>query len=349
MSAETLRCYLDAFIEKGERDDLCLLLFVGADVDGLVDGMTALQRAIAAQNMEAVRLLVDAGAGLEVEGRLWLKDWPQRYGAYRCSALHLACNLNQSEIVVFLLSRGANVNAEMSNKFRPLHIAAARGLKDLIQCLISYGAVVNAKDRQGVAPLWDAVAHGQRDTTELLLDRGACVNERQDNGRTPLFFAVGHREPLFGGLPRVCDHLNVAELLVSRGADVNAKCNEGGAVLHEAAFVGAEDLVEFFLRAGADVHATNKCGDTALHSAVLGAVLHRIASLSDLFGPSVSDYAKKLCVVEMFVSYGINVNAVNHNGVTALAIAERDFPENLPGELSLPVCPSSRMTSSRRL
>ncbi len=50
----------------------------------------------------------------------------------------------------------------------------------------------------------------------MLLDRGAGIDARNGWGWTPLFFAVTQHHP------------EVAELLLSRGADPNATARSGG-------------------------------------------------------------------------------------------------------------------------
>uniref|UniRef100_A0A0G4I481 Uncharacterized protein n=1 Tax=Chromera velia CCMP2878 TaxID=1169474 RepID=A0A0G4I481_9ALVE len=338
VSAEVLRSSLEAFIKRGERGDLFLVLFIGAHVDGLVEGMTALHRAIAAQNMEAVRLLVDAGAGLNVEGvtRFWPGNLPRPFEPSQHSkfvALHLACSLNQSEIGKFLLLRGANMKANVNETdqvdgfVEPLHIAAARGMTDLVLSLLLHGADVHAKDEYGFTALHRAVEQGRAETAKLLLDRGARVSDKDKRGDTPLLRAASERQ--CGGRQSF-DHREVAELLVSRGADVNAKGAMGRTVLHRAAYWGFVDIVEVLLHFGVDVHVVDGWGRTALHSAVVTPYIY-IAEGMRTRGSLLFD--KKLRIARMLVFHGIDANAVNNDGKTALAIAGRElpiFPANRP-------------------
>ena len=48
------------------------------------------------------------------------------------------------------------------------------------------------------------------------------------------------------------------ELLIGRGADVNAAGRDGGTALHAAAFLGHEKAVDVLLRNGAKVNAANQ-------------------------------------------------------------------------------------------
>uniref|UniRef100_A0A0G4HG12 Uncharacterized protein n=1 Tax=Chromera velia CCMP2878 TaxID=1169474 RepID=A0A0G4HG12_9ALVE len=52
---------------RAKREDLTLLLHMGTDVDGLVNGQTAVIKAMRVTSLEAVKMLVEAGAGVGVK------------------------------------------------------------------------------------------------------------------------------------------------------------------------------------------------------------------------------------------------------------------------------------------
>src|SRR5207253_1752774 len=60
---------------------------------------------------------------------------------------------------------------------------------------------------------------------------------------------------------------DVAALLVTHHADVNARNKDGETPLYYAAFSGHKDVAELWLTQHADVNARNKDGDTPLHEA----------------------------------------------------------------------------------
>jgi cytohesin len=51
-------------------------------------------------------------------------------------------------------------------------------------------------------------------------------------------------------------HKEIAELLISEGADVNAKADGGGTPLHQAAYEGHKEVAELLIAKGADANAT---------------------------------------------------------------------------------------------
>ena len=76
-------------------------------------------------------------------------------------------------------------------------------------------------------------------------------------GHTPLHYAAyfGHKE--------------LVEILISKGAVINAPTENGLTPLHQAAYFGHKDVVEFLISKGADVNATSINGATPLHYATI--------------------------------------------------------------------------------
>ena len=106
--------------------------------------------------------------------------------------------------------------------------------------------------------LWGAARAGDLDAIERHLDSGAAVDAvAPEQGGTPLMWAA------------VSGQTEAIELLVRRGANVNAPSKDGGTALHAAAFLGHENAVEVLLRDGAKVNARNNRGNTPLDVAVL--------------------------------------------------------------------------------
>ena len=83
------------------------------------------------------------------------------------------------------------------------------------------------------------------------------VNCIDNQGRlsTPLHLAAGF------------NHLEIAELLLKSGADVNASDKGGLIPLHNAASFGHYDMTSLLISAGSDVNATDNFGFTVLHEA----------------------------------------------------------------------------------
>jgi nucleoside phosphorylase len=72
----------------------------------------------------------------------------------------------------------------------PLFWAATRGHKDVVEFLISRGASINAKDRSGLTALHIAVTSDHKDVVDVLLDSGARIEGKATYGDTPLIRAI---------------------------------------------------------------------------------------------------------------------------------------------------------------
>lgn len=90
------------------------------------------------------------------------------------SLLHYAAEDGLKEIVVLLLSYGADVNALQFDDSTPLHWAARNGYSEVVELLVTHGgACVNAKDRVGLTPLQYAKHKEYREIVRFLKAHGA--------------------------------------------------------------------------------------------------------------------------------------------------------------------------------
>ncbi|XP_005094277.1 myotrophin [Aplysia californica] len=78
---------------------------------------------------------------------------------------------------------GVNVNKAITGRL-PLHYAADYGQTEVINYLISKGALVNAPDKYGITPLLSAIFEGHTDCVKLLLEKGADKTGRSPDGAT---------------------------------------------------------------------------------------------------------------------------------------------------------------------
>lgn len=170
--------------------------------------------------------------------------------------LHIACLNGKKSIVEFLISQNADVN-EKNNMGNPsLHFAALGGYADIIEILLENGADINAKDDRGFTAIRFAVFRGFKDVVSLLADEGADVGEQNKEwGRSLL-----HTACLF-------NRINVVEILIAKGADIQTTNPEGLTPLHLASNHGHKELCGVLITKGADVNITDNGKDTPLHGA----------------------------------------------------------------------------------
>ena len=140
-----------------------------------------------------------------------------------------------------------------------LHLAAERGHWAVARALLVRGAKPDVRDSANQTPLHLAAYCGYENIAALLLIAGADVSARSD--------AAGKSTPLTAA----CDNWGALELvkdLVGAGADVNARGEDGGSALAEAAYSGSLEIVAYLLSKGADVNPRNKRGMTPLDIAM---------------------------------------------------------------------------------
>jgi ankyrin repeat protein len=131
-----------------------------------------------------------------------------------CS-LDVATGEGKKEVIEFLLSKGADVNAKSYLGNTPLHWAMTNKDVEIARLILSAGGDVNAFADKGVTPLHLAATVGAIEGASLLLENGANVNAQSEGGGTPLHMAV------------LAGKEAMVKLLLAKGADVNAPSNSG--------------------------------------------------------------------------------------------------------------------------
>jgi uncharacterized protein len=160
------------------------LLAAGANVhDVSVSGQAPLFLAARANSLEAVMLLLQAGADVNA------KDKKGQTAIMFDSLWGYRPNL---EIVRALLAAGADVNAVDQGGRTPLMFASQDAQVELVKLLVAAGAKVNIRNRAGQTALTHAVkGHNEAkiETVKALLAGGADANITDNQGISPLAFA----------------------------------------------------------------------------------------------------------------------------------------------------------------
>ncbi|MGE0549892.1 MAG: ankyrin repeat domain-containing protein [Kofleriaceae bacterium] len=202
---------------------------------------------------------VEADAVADVRRQLAEGADPNEHlGPHGVTPLHLARTATMIDILV-----------EAGAKPDPAHLLAYTTSKDpaaaqRVSALIRHG--VDAFDQ--LKALSRAASYGNRAVARVLLDAGCAIDPRTKRSDSPLHAAAE------------ANAVDVIELLISRGANVNAiirTFNDGLATpLHAAAEAGSLEAAKLLLEHGAEVGATggdapseDELGFTAIHRAAL--------------------------------------------------------------------------------
>lgn len=320
---------LNIFTHDYSIDALRLLISFGANLEARDhNGMTALHWAVSDSEFAAAQVLIESGADIEAIDEEGMT--PLLYAAARGSI----------ELVDVLITRGANFRKRNNAGNSIISLACMRDdswqttMEDgesitrvidakpdrvLLNRLVEYTgrdiltihdtavmddiekadellqkdpSLLDARDSKGMRPLQYAAKAGNAKMVQYLLDKGAKVSCDEDE-EPPINLTV------FGS------SIEVAELLLDHGADVNSRDDLDTTPLYEAAGKDAMDFVRLFLARGADPNTIDSDNEAPIHS------------------------AKSLECVKMLLEAGADPNAKGYFGNTALYLWNMPYLETV--------------------
>ena len=324
-----------AVARTGNVEAAQLLLDHGATVDAREKwgGQTALMWASARRHPEMTQLLISRGADINARSidrnyqrHVTAEGRPKSLDSGGLTPLLYAARENCTACVGVLLKNGADIELPDPDGVSPLLVAIMNANWDLAQQLIRAGADVNQWDIYGEAPLFTAIGlrsridggHASIDPVnktdgltivKVLLERGADPNMElffkpayvrgttNTRGSTPLIRAATNGD------------LAIVKLLLEHGADATVYMADRQTSIHavlagRASEPQALELIRVLHKAGADVN-------------VIALVNHR----EEIRGGTALHYAVRKRykqVIRELASYGIDVDAKDQDGLTAL-------------------------------
>ncbi|MGL5029329.1 MAG: ankyrin repeat domain-containing protein [Wolbachia pipientis] len=234
--------------------------------------------------------------------------------------LHLAIQGNKPNTVELLLRKGASIAVKDKNGKTPLDLAKQEDYTSIVEMIEEVQIALDEK-------LLTAVQNGNLNKVKDLTNQNANVNTRDKYSWTPLHWAA------YKG------HLEVAEFLVKKGADINAASENlyGSRPIHIAIENNNKNIIEFLLSKEVGVNDTDKQGYTPLHYAAwrgrLEVAKFLIEKGADINAADTSTTGKKPIhvaaennsesVIEFLLEKGVSVDEADKNGWTPLHYAAR--------------------------
>ncbi|XP_055358620.1 ankyrin-3 isoform X48 [Betta splendens] len=250
------------------------------------------------------------------------------------TALHIASLAGQTEVVKELVTNGANVNAQSQNGFTPLYMAAQENHLEVVRFLLENSASQSMATEDGFTPLAVALQQGHDQVVSLLLENDTkgkvrlpalhiaarkddtkaaalllqndhnadveskmMVNRTTESGFTPLHIAAHY------------GNINVATLLLNRGAAVDFMARNDITPLHVASKRGNSTMVKLLLDRGAKIDAKTKDGLTPLHCGARSGHEKVVEILLDRGAPILSKTKNGLSPLHM-ATQGDHLNCV---------------------------------------
>ena len=324
-----------AVSRTGNVDAAKLLIDRGAKVDAKerFGGQTPLMWASARRHPPLMQYLISKGANVnarsidrDYQRHVTAEGRPKSMDSGGFTPLHYAVRENCRACVDVLLKNGADINLPDPDGVSPLLLSIMNANWDISKQLIDAGADINQWNMYGEAPLFTVIGNRNQlsggkgsidplnQTTgtaimHMLLERGANPNMQlffrpanlrgatNTRGSTPLIRAISGND------------MEVVKLLLQHGADANIMMADRqtpimAAISGRASETQAIEMIRILKEAGADVN-------------VIALVNHREESRG---GTALHYAARKRYkeVIKKLAEYGINMNAKDQDGLTAL-------------------------------
>lgn len=325
--ADIVEALLKAGANTAERDKKCF------------SGLAPLHYAVSHNRVEVIKLLLDAGADPTIATDF---NDPSSRGHHDPSAFEMACTCGHFAALAAFLPYIQSKKL-MSNAVSWI-VPTKRA--DMLALVLASPLVDVNEQIRGLTPLLLASAYRQASMVKMLLQAGADITIVYDSDH----YRSGHREAgqtvlhlwaaLQPGISSIPHHyrssdfepeatMEVFNLLVKAGADVNERNQTGSTPLH---YVQDALAARLLIDAGADVNAVNKRGETLLHLTGDRATVQYLVeeanaslNLDNTQDPPLlmrlrqggADIAEQ---IQMFLDHGADPNVVDASGHTALHI-----------------------------
>jgi len=191
--------------------------------------------------------------------------------------LHDAILKDDKMQVKDLLNQGANIESLNLKGQTPLYAALSNDRLEIAGMLLKSGAIIQEINAQKNLAIHLAAARGDVEQVKILTDKDPNSVHKQDpEGKTPLHYVAP------------TNNIEIAQILHSKGAEINAHDHRENTPLHDAATTphNNKEMVKFLVNQGANTLARNIEGQTPFDIAKLVKIGAAIKSFENILGKS---------------------------------------------------------------
>jgi ankyrin repeat protein len=268
------------------------LILSGTNVNAKDDsGRTALFRAVSAEQIESIKVLLKYGA--DINAQAGNGETPL------CNAI----TAKSASLLTFLIEQKADVNIPDERGQTPIYLALRS--VELTKIMLNAGADLNIVDKEGESPvheLSEDIPEKERfiDLINLFMQNNVKLDTPDKRGRTLLLRMIPNA-PL--DEDTLQNRLELIGLLIEKGVNINHQDNDKETPLFYTLKTSNVEFLRAILDANPDMEITNKHGYTPLLDAILN---------------------KQTEHCRLLIEKGANVNAKTSSGLTCLKLAEKN-------------------------
>ncbi len=328
---------------NGNPDAIKVLLDRGADINAKdpLRETAALMWAVEQEHPAAVKILIERGADVTARSKVDAGRGGRGFAAGANAAGRggggargggqggAQSAANNPPVAAAAQDDDQNNDTGAGGGLTPLVFAARQGDIESAKLLLAAKADMNQTSAGGWTPLLTATKNGFYKLGKYLLEQGADPNIANAGGWTPLYAATDNRNVDGGDYPTRkpdMNDLDYIKLLLARGANVNTRASasrerrttftgqwwsdDGATPFVRAAYSGDLTLMRLLLEHGADPKIVTRKNVTAV---AVASGVGWVEGITHEWSAQESYEAVKL-----LLDLGVDVNAVDEDGRTAL-------------------------------
>ena len=167
------------------------------------------------------------------------------------------------DIVKLLIENGASINLIDNKNYTPINYAIFEKQFNIVKLLLEKGADFNYLNQKKYNYLQEYVRQCNRDAVKFLIKEGSDINVLHENGKLLDILVIdSYGDTTFDEFEKII------ELLIENGYDINSKNLKGHTALHTACIYQDTDMINIFLRNGANVHSEDNDGENPIYHSI---------------------------------------------------------------------------------